>query len=64
MSIYTSLTIGRAKAMEVVLAKLATTTNEELKRFVFAAMECDPLNHYNVYMVVDGAGEDDDKVTV
>lgn len=63
MSIYSSLTISRKKAMELILNALANADNETLKEFAFAALEAREYNRYNIYMIVDGEAEDDEKVT-
>jgi hypothetical protein len=60
MSIYTSLTLSRRKALEIVLANLAYISNDDLRDL------CDHIlrkgAHYNVYMVVDEPQEDDERV--
>ena len=60
MSIYTSLTISRQKAMEVVLKKLATASNDELRNI--ASLVLEEGQRYNLYMVTDDPQPDDDKV--
>lgn len=60
MSIYTSLTLSRAKAMEIVLRHIADISNDDLRDL------CDHVlrrgERYNLYMVTDAPQPDDERV--
>lgn len=59
MSAYTSLTLSRAKAKELVLRYVTDMNDEQLKRL--ASMILEETTLYNVYRIVDGPEENDDE---
>jgi hypothetical protein len=58
MGVYSSLKLSRKKAVEIILKKVATATNDELRWMVGNILEDTTL--YNCYMVVDGDEDDND----
>ena len=58
MSIYTSITISRAKATEIILKAIAEGGNEALRELADHILR--KGDRYNIWRVVDGVEDTDD----